>query len=422
MNSEFIAMLDYLEREKGIKREILIEAISSALVAASKKSFSCSREVRIDINPKSGAIRAFAKPLVVETVTNAQEEISVAKARLINKEAQVGDEVEIEVTPRDFGRIAAQTARQAIAQRIRQIEKEMIYEEFKDRAGEIVSGTIRRFDRSDVILDLGKFEGIMPSRERVNTEEYNIGDRIRAYVVAVENGPRGPEVILSRSHPNFIRRLFEIEVSEIADHTVELRSIAREAGFRTKVAVHSSNEKVDPVGACVGMRGARVKNIVRELNNEKVDIIRWYEDPKEFAREALKPARIRAIEVDEASHTLHVSIDKEDLALAIGKRGQNARLTSRLTGWEIDIQEDRSAAEAFEQQMGGAASQLAKSLGISDEEAKSLASGGMNSIDVIITAEATDIDGVLGCGLEKAEAILTAAKNQVAEKGVPAAS
>jgi N utilization substance protein A len=262
----------------------------------------------------------------------------------------------------------------------------------------------------------------MPSRERVNTEEYNIGDRIRAYVVAVENGPRGPEIILSRSHPNFIRRLFEIEVSEIADHTVELRSIAREAGFRTKVAVHSSNEKVDPVGACVGMRGARVKNIVRELNNEKVDIIRWYEDPKEFAREALKPARIRAIEVNEATHTLHISIDKEDLALAIGKRGQNARLTSRLTGWEIDIQEDRSAAEAFEQQMGGAASQLAKSLGISDDEAKSLASGGMNSIDVIITAEATDIDGVLGCGLEKAEAILSAAKNQVAEKGVPAAS
>ncbi|MEI6344451.1 MAG: transcription termination factor NusA [Verrucomicrobiota bacterium] len=422
MNSEFIAMLDYLEREKGIKREILIEAISSALVAASKKSFSCSREVRIDINPKSGAIRAFAKPLVVETVTNAQEEISLAKARLINKETQVGDEIEIEVTPRDFGRIAAQTARQAIAQRIRQIEKEMIYEEFKDRAGEIVSGTIRRFDRSDVILDLGKFEGIMPSRERVNSEDYNIGDRIRAYVVAVENGPRGPEIILSRSHPNFIRRLFEIEVSEIADHTVELRAIAREAGFRTKVAVHSSNEKVDPVGACVGMRGARVKNIVRELNNEKVDIIRWYEDPKEFAREALKPARIRSIEQDEASHSLRISIDKEDLALAIGKRGQNARLTSRLTGWEIDIQEDRSAAEAFEQQMGGAANQLAKSLGISDDEAKTLASGGMNSIEVIITAEASDIDGVLGCGLEKAESILTAAKNQVAEKGVPAAS
>jgi N utilization substance protein A len=421
MNSEFIAMLDYLEREKGIKRETLIEAISSALVAASKKSFSYSRDVRIDINPKSGAIRAFAKPLVVETVTNPQEEITLAKAHLVNKEAQIGEAVEIEVTPRDFGRIAAQTARQAIAQRIRQIEKEMIYEEFKDRAGEIVSGTVRRFDRSDVVMDLGKFEGIMPSRERVSTEEYNIGDRIRAYVVAVENGARGPEIILSRSHPNFIRRLFEIEVSEIADHTVELRAIAREAGFRTKIAVHSSNDKVDPVGACVGMRGARVKNIVRELNNEKVDIIRWYEDPKEFAREALKPARIRSIEVDEVAHTLRIAVEKEDLALAIGKRGQNARLTSRLTGWEIDIQEDRSAAEAFEQQMGGAAHQLATMLGITEDEAKALAAGGMNSVDVVVTAEASDIDGILGCGIEKAEAILSAAKNQDPAKGQAAA-
>ena len=421
MNSEFIAMLDYLEREKGIKRETLIEAISSALVAASKKSFSCSREVRIDINPKSGAIRAFAKPVVVETVSNPQEEISHSKALQINPEAKIGDPIEIEVTPRDFGRIAAQTARQAIAQRIRQIEKEMIYEEFKDRAGEIVSGTVRRFDRSDVVLDLGKFEGIMPSRERVSTEEYSIGDRIRAYVVAVENGPRGPEIILSRSHPNFIRRLFEIEVSEIADHTVELRSIAREAGFRTKVAVHSSNEKVDPVGACVGMRGARVKNIVRELNNEKVDIIRWYEDPKDFAREALKPARIRGIEVNETTHTLRIAVEKEDLALAIGKRGQNARLTSRLTGWEIDIQEDRSAAQAFEQQMGGAAHQLAEALGISEEEAKTLAASGMNDIPAILTAQASDIDGVIGCGLEKAEAILTAARSHATEKGVPAA-
>jgi N utilization substance protein A len=295
----------------------------------------------------------------------------------------------------------------------------MIYEEFKDRAGEIVGGTVRRFDRSDVIVDLGKFEGTMPSRERVQTEEYSIGDRIRAYVVAVENGPRGPEIILSRSHPNFIRRLFEIEVSEIADRTVELRSIAREAGFRTKVAVHSASDKVDPVGACVGMRGARVKNIVRELGNEKVDIIRWYEDPKEFAREALKPAKIRSIEVDEATHTLRIAVDKEDLALAIGKRGQNARLTSRLTGWEIDIKEDRSAADAFEQQLGGAVQQLATALGITEEEAKSLAAGGMNSADVVVTAEASDIDGILSCGPERAESILAAAKAHLASKAEP---
>lgn len=413
MNSEFIAMLDYLEREKGIKREMLIEAISTALIAAAKKSFSISRDVRIDINPKNGNIRAFAKPLVVETVVNPQEEITLARAKQFKKDALIGDEVEVEVTPSDFGRIAAQTARQAITQRIRQIEKNMIYEEFKDRAGEIVHGTVRRFERSDVIIDLGKFEAVLPSRERVATDEYNIGDRLRAYVLAVENGIRGPEIVLSRSHPNFIRRLFEIEVSEIADRSVEIRAIAREAGFRTKVAVYSTNEKIDPVGACVGVRGARVKNIVRELNNEKVDIIRWYEDPKEFIKEAMKPTRIKSAEIDERSHTIRISIDKEELALAIGKRGQNARLTSRLIGWELEITEDRSAVEVFEQQMAGAAHQLALGLGVSETEAKKLADGGMNSLEVIVTAEVMDIAELLPCDLERAETILKAAKQHL---------
>ncbi len=406
-------MLDYLEREKGIKREMLIEAISTALIAAAKKSFSISRDVRIDINPKNGNIRAFAKPLVVETVVNPQEEITLARAKQFKKDALIGDEVEVEVTPSDFGRIAAQTARQAITQRIRQIEKNMIYEEFKDRAGEIVHGTVRRFERSDVIIDLGKFEAVLPSRERVVTDEYNIGDRLRAYVLAVENGIRGPEIVLSRSHPNFIRRLFEIEVSEIADRSVEIRAIAREAGFRTKVAVYSANEKIDPVGACVGVRGARVKNIVRELNNEKVDIIRWYEDPKEFIKEAMKPTRIKSAEIDERSHTIRISIDKEELALAIGKRGQNARLTSRLIGWELEITEDRSAVEVFEQQMAGAAHQLALGLGVSETEAKKLADGGMNSLEVIVTAEAMDIAELLPCDLERAETILKAAKQHL---------
>ena len=284
-------MLDYLERERGIKREILLEAVSNALLSASKKSVSASRDLRIDINPKTGEIRALAKLLVVENVTNPADEISLTKARKIDPKAAVGGEVEVEVTPKNFGRIAAQTAKQAMMQRIRQVEKEMIYEEFKDRAGEIVSGTVRRFDRSDVILDLGKFEAIMPQRERVVVEDYNVGDRLRAYVVAVENGIRGPEIIVSRSHPNFVRRLFELEVSEINDGTVEIRGIAREAGYRTKIAVTSANEKVDPVGACVGMRGSRVKNIVRELNNEKVDIIRWSSDPRNLCSRRSSPRR-----------------------------------------------------------------------------------------------------------------------------------
>src|SRR3989441_2166851 len=338
MNAEFIAMLDYLERERGIKREILLEAVSNALLSASKKSVSASRDLHIDIDQKTGEIRALANLLVVEKVTNPQDEIELEKARRIKPDTNVGDEVEVEVTPKNFGRIAAQTAKQAIMQRIRQAEKEMIYEEFKDRAGEIVSGTVRRFERSDVILDLGKFEAIMPSRERVQTEDYNIGDRVRAYVVAVENGARGPEIIVSRSHPNFVRRLFELEVSEIADGTVEIRGIAREAGYRTKIAVTSANEKVDPVGACVGMRGSRVKNIVRELNNEKVDIIRWSADPKEFVVEALKPAKIKGVTLDEAKKVVHIKVDEDQLSLAIGKRGQNARLTSKLLGWDINIE------------------------------------------------------------------------------------
>ena len=219
MNSDLVSALDYFEREKGIKREILIEAVSNALLSASKKAIGPARDLRIEIDSKTGEIRALASLVAVETVTNGHDEISLAKARQVKPGAQLGDVVEVEVTPRNFGRIAAQTAKQAMMQRIRQVEKEMVYDEFKDRAGEIVSGTVRRFDRSDVIIDLGKFEAIMPSRERVQTEDYNVGDRVRAYVLAVENGVRGPEIILSRSHPNFVRRLFEVEVSEIADRT-----------------------------------------------------------------------------------------------------------------------------------------------------------------------------------------------------------
>jgi transcription termination/antitermination protein NusA len=316
------------------------------------------------------------------------------------------------VTPEGFGRIAAQTARQAILQRIRQIEKEMIFDEFKDRAGEIVSGTVRRFDRSDVVVDLGKFEAVMPMRERVATEDYNIGDRIRAYVVAVENTNRGPEIIISRSHPNFVRRLFEVEVSEIADRTVEIKAISREAGYRTKIAVWSADEKVDPVGACVGMRGSRVKNIVRELNQEKVDIIRWSADPREFVMEALKPAKIKSIAIDEERKAVQVTVDEDQLSLAIGRRGQNARLTSRLTGWEINISKDESVTHAFEQKLAQAITTLAKTLNIDEETARSLARAGMNSIDGILETDPTDIAELLQIDVGQAQKIQESAKKE----------
>ncbi len=263
MTSELLAVFDYYEREKGIHRSKMVEALSSAILTAARKSIGPARELRIDIDPAKGTIKAIAKLLVAEEVTQPYEEIQIEMARKIAKRAKlpepvVGDEIDVEVTPKDMGRIAAQTARQAMMQRIRQEEKSMIYEEFKDRAGDIVHGTVRRFEKSDVIVDLGKFEGTMGKKERVTTEDYNIGDRLRLYVVAVENGARGPEIILSRAHTNFVKRLFESEVSEIADRTVEIRSISREAGYRTKIAVWSADTKVDPVGACVGMRGARV--------------------------------------------------------------------------------------------------------------------------------------------------------------------
>ncbi|HEV2096029.1 MAG TPA: transcription termination factor NusA [Chthoniobacterales bacterium] len=405
MNAEFIAMLDYLERERGIKREILLEAVSNALLSASKKSIGASRDLHIDINPKTGEIKALASMLVVEKVTNPQDEITLSQARKLKAEAAIGETIEMEVTPRNFGRIAAQTAKQAMMQRIRQVEKEMIYEEFKDRAGEIVSGTVRRFDRSDVILDLGKFEAIMPQRERVVVEDYNIGDRLRAYVVAVENGIRGPEIIVSRSHPNFVRRLFELEVSEIADGTVEIRGIAREAGYRTKIAVTSVNDRVDPVGACVGMRGSRVKNIVRELNNEKVDIIRWSSDPKDYVLEALKPAKVKNLVFDTEKKSVQISVDEDQLSLAIGKKGQNARLTSRLTGWEINIDKDTTATHQVEQKVAQAAQTLATGLPITAEQALTLVTSGFTNLEGLHDADVQDLVDILGVNEEKAREI-----------------
>jgi transcription termination/antitermination protein NusA len=405
MNAEFIAMLDYLERERGIKRDILIEAVSNALLSASKKSVGASRDLHIAIDPKTGEIRALANLLVAEKVTNPQDEIALDKARKIKPDAQLGEAVEVEVTPKNFGRIAAQTAKQAMMQRIRQVEKEMIYEEFKDRAGEIVSGTVRRFDRSDVILDLGKFEAVMPQRERVVVEDYNVGDRLRAYVVAVENGVRGPEIIISRSHPNFVRRLFELEVSEIADGTVEIRGIAREAGYRTKIAVFSDNSKVDPVGACVGMRGSRVKNIVRELNNEKVDIIRWSSDPKDFVLEALKPAKVKNLVFNVEKKSATISVDEDQLSLAIGKKGQNARLTSRLTGWEINIEKEAPSTSAVEQKVAHAAQTLASALPITSEQAMTLVKTGFTNLEGLRDAELQDLVDILGVDEEKAREI-----------------
>ncbi len=411
MTNELLALFEYYEKEKGIDRMTMVEALEGALLSASRKSIGPARDLKIHIDPQKGKIKVTSTLVVVDRVMKPYDELDIFTARRIRPGIDVGEELEVEVTPKNFGRIAAQTAKQAMMQRLRQAEKELIYDEFKDRAGDIVSGTVRRFERSDVMVDLGKFEGVMPSRERVSTEEYNIGDRIRAYVVAVENGPRGPEIILSRSHPNFVRRLFESEVSEIADHTVEIRALARESGYRTKVAVYSADEKVDPVGACVGLRGARVKNIVRELNNEKVDIIRWSENTREFVEDALKPAKIRSIELDQENHRVRVTVDEEELSKAIGRRGQNARLTSRLVGWDVQVEKDESAHEAFEARVADAAHGLAEQARVTEEIAMALVRGGINSIEMLANdVDAIDVAEILDVPEEEGAEILRKAK------------
>src|SRR6201996_7822740 len=376
MNADFLAVLEYWEKEKGISRDVLTSAVQEALLSAAKKAVGPARELRVAIEPKTGDIRAFAKLVVSEKVISKHDQITVFDARRIKADAQIGEEIEVEVTPTGFGRIAAQYAKQALMQQIRRAEKALIFTEFKDRVGDIISGTVRRFDRSDVIVDLGKYEALLPNRERVPTEEYQVGEPIRCYVKAVEQGAHGPEIILSRADPRFVIKLFQLEVSEISDGTIEIKGIAREPGFRTKLAVWTRDEKVDPVGACVGLRGQRVKNIVRELNNEKVDVIPWSSDIRAFVTKALEPAKLKSIDVDEPKKRLNIMVAEDQLSLAIGKRGQNARLTQKLTGWQIDIEPEVVAAHGFEQKVAQAIQALAAIPGITREQADVLVHNG----------------------------------------------
>lgn len=415
MNADFLAVLEFWEREKGINRDVLVGAVQEALLSAAKKAVGPARELRVDIDNKNGDIKAFAKLIVSEKVISKHDQISVFDARRIKEGAQVGDEVEIEVTPTGFGRIAAQYAKQALMQKVRQAEKALLLTEFKDRVGDIVSGTVRRFDRSDVILDLGKYEALLPNKERVPTEEYQVGERIRCFVKAVQEGAHGPEIILSRADPRFIIKLFQVEVSEINDGTIEIKGIAREPGFRTKMAVYSRDPKVDPVGACVGMRGQRVKNIVRELNNEKVDVIPWSPDIKTFITKALEPAKLKSIEVDEAGKRVHVLVSEDQLSLAIGKRGQNARLTARLTGWEVDIDAEQVVTKGFEEKVADAIAQLAAIPGITREQADALVHAGLTRLEDLLSAEATDIAEIPKVG-DSAAAILEAARAEAGRR------
>ncbi|GGK13460.1 transcription termination/antitermination protein NusA [Caldalkalibacillus thermarum] len=345
MNTDFIEALDAIEKEKGISKDILIEAIETALISGYKKNFNSAQNVRVDINRETGTVRVFARKEVVEEVKDPRLEISLEAARGLDPAYEIGDIVEIEVTPRDFGRIAAQTAKQVVTQRIREAERAIIYNEFIDREEDIVTGVVQRQDSRYIYIDLGRAEALMPVHEKMPTDQFKHRDRVKAYITKVEKTTKGPLILLSRTHPGFLKRLFELEVPEIYDGTVEIKSVAREAGDRSKVAVYSHNKDVDPVGACVGPKGARVQTIVQELNGEKIDIVEWSDDPVVYVANALSPAKVIRVDVYEDQKMTQVIVPDYQLSLAIGKKGQNARLAAKLTNWKIDIKSESEAKE-----------------------------------------------------------------------------
>ncbi len=421
MNNELLAVFEYWEREKGIRRDVLVAAVQNMLTTAARKAIGPARDLTCSVDPKTGEVRAWAKLIVSEKVISKHDQISLGEARRQKPDAQPGEELLVEIgadqIQQIFGRIASQYGKQALMQEIRKAEKELILEEFKDRVGDIVSGMVRRFDKSDVTVDLGRYEAQLPNRERVPTEEYQIGERLRCYVKAVDTTQHGPEIVLSRADPQFVVKLFQLEVSEIADGTIEIRGIAREPGFRTKLAVYSRDHKVDPVGACVGLRGQRVKNIVRELNNERVDIIPWSPDLRTFVTAALNPARIKSFEVDEARRRVHLLVSADQLSQAIGKRGQNARLTSRLVGWQVDIDAEPVVTTAFEQKVAQAVSALASIPGITPEQADALVHHGFLSLEDLLQADEGDLAEFPEIG-QNSSAVLAAARSEAERRMV----
>lgn len=352
MNIEFLEALRDLEKEKGIALDILLEAIEAALLSAYKRNFGSLQNARVHIERDTGDLKVYTQRSVVDVVEDPRLEITLDEADKINPNYQIGDVVENEVTPRDFGRIAAQTAKQVVVQRIREAERNIVFDEFVNREGEIVTGSVQRFEQKNVLIELGKTEAILMPSEQMLGENYRHGERIKVYIVEVRKTTKGPQIIVSRTHPGLLKRLFELEVPELQDGIVELKAIAREAGARSKIAVYSKDENVDPVGACVGPKGMRVQNIVNELNGEKVDIIKWNADPSKFVASSLSPAKVMAVEVWDEEKIARVIVPDYQLSLAIGKEGQNARLAAKLTNWKIDIKSESQMRDIYAEESG----------------------------------------------------------------------
>jgi N utilization substance protein A len=375
MSQELIHVIDQISKEKGISKEMVIEAVESALVSAAKKKYGAQR-IAVQIDPKRGDIVMYAYKKVVEAVANSDEEITLEEAQTLFPEAQMEGEVPLQVEFQGFGRIAAQTARQVIVQKVREAERDVIFKEFNDKIGQLVNGIVLRHEKGAYYIDLGKTEAVLPAREQVPRESYRRGDRVRAYVMEVRDTSKGPQVVLSRAHPDFVSRLFEMEVPEIYENIVVVRGVVREAGDRTKIAVSSKESQVDPVGACVGMKGSRVQAVVRELRGEKIDIIPWSEDPRTFIAKALSPAVVEKVGVTEEDRSALAVVADSQLSLAIGKKGQNVRLAAKLTGWKIDIlsesEYDQERQKEREQEIEAAIVEETRKMAVETEAAETL--------------------------------------------------
>ncbi len=435
---DLMQVIDQIGREKGIEKGILIEAVGAAILSASRKSLPSSQatlDLRVDFDGKSGQFMLYAVKKVVEAAANSKVEISLDDALKINSGAQIGDEMKspVPVPAQSFGRIAAQTAKQVIIQRVREAERDSVYHTFKEKEGELVHGVVQRVIKGNAILNIGKAEAILPVREQLPREEFRVGDRIRAYILDVKKTSKGSQIVVSRTHPGFLKRLFELEVPEIYEGIVEVRAAAREAGERAKIAVLSKDNNVDPVGACVGYRGARVQAIVRELQGEKIDIIPWREDSAAFVKAALAPAEVQQVAADSETRTLKVVVADDQLSLAIGRRGQNARLAAKLVGWKVDIRSTSELQREAEATLSGlmageakpatavpidegtAVHQLTTLPGVGEKLAIRLVGAGFGSLAALADASLDALQEIEGIGPKSAEKILLAARDSLGE-------
>ncbi|MFA5026336.1 MAG: transcription termination factor NusA [Candidatus Methylomirabilota bacterium] len=442
---DLMQVIDQIGREKGIEKAVLIDAVGAAILSASRKSLPLAQaamDLRVDFDAKTSQFMLYAVKTVVEAVTNPKLETSLEEAQQINPGVQIGDEVRspVPVPAQSFGRIAAQTAKQVIIQRVREAERDSVFQTFKEKEGELVHGLVQRVIKGSVILNIGKAEAILPQREQLPREEFRVGDRVRAFILDVKKTTKGSQIVVSRTHPGFVKRLFELEVPEIYEGIVEVRAAAREAGERAKIAVASKDSNVDPVGACVGYRGARVQAIVRELQGEKIDIIPWREDPAAFVKAALAPAEVQRVTADSETRSLRVVVADDQLSLAIGKRGQNARLAAKLVGWKVDIKStaelQREAQVALSGLLGteprleappteepeDAVRTLVELPGVGDRIAGRLVAAGFTDLRRLAEATLESLQAVDGIGAKSAERIQQAARDALADTGSAAGS